>query len=54
MTFAYLRLFDRLQDHSWKKAYGYCKQLFAYHDDPWLHGLASWLQEQMQRAKSPV
>lgn len=54
IVFGYLRLFERLNNRSWKKAYGYCHQLFAYQDDPWLHDLAAWLQEQMQRAKSPV
>ena len=54
IAFGYLRLLEHLKNHNWKKAYGYCKQLFAYHDDPWLRNLAVWLQEQMQRTKLSV
>jgi len=52
IAFAHLRLLEHLKNRNWKKAYGYCKQLFAYQDDPWLRELSGWLQAQMPSPQS--
>lgn len=43
LTFAYNRLFDRIDRGEWKKAAGYCRQIMNFRKDDFLSSVESWL-----------
>ncbi len=44
--FGYNRLFERINRAEWTKAEGYCRQLLAKSDDPFIERVTHWLKEQ--------
>lgn len=44
LAYAYARLYTLLDRAYWKKAFGYCHQIFAYEKEPWLVEIFGWLQ----------
>jgi hypothetical protein len=44
LAYAYARLYTLLDRAYWKKAFGYCYQIFVYEKEPWLVEIFGWLQ----------
>jgi tetratricopeptide (TPR) repeat protein len=49
LLFGLFRLLNRLEDSNWKKAFGYCKQIFEYEKEPWLEEISNWLAIQIEK-----
>lgn len=51
LSYGLFRLANNLDNTNWKKAFGYCQQIFVYEREPWLEEIAKWLELRLEQAK---